>query len=363
VTEGAQWEETGGFRIAQGAMYNNNVTMNALSDDIWNILTPKLEEIPEVRKDPRMLLPETRKAVNEKVLSNWNNFKEIQSQAMRDAEDLVATNQDRPQLVDGDILDVVDNRRAGLKWPETSEERVREVYYQHFFYLKLEEAKGEVGIVADKRMPLKGWWGDVRGLNYKWDEITDQLDAEFEKEFGKPITEAILPFKDVTTDYSQEQVSKEVIAERIGHVTDFRYAGDHPANAHAIKMGYWEDVKVERMSNDQISKASNVKKVINPQIDDVFMDTVFGDETELQPELRKIALEQRLKLSSKQAHEKVVVGLMRTALIDGTLQGGSAGMAYMTDNPAEGCIAAIFDTLRDESNCLWNHAEGDFCDE
>jgi hypothetical protein len=30
---------------------------------------------------------------------------------------------------------------------------------------------------------------------------------------------------------------------------------------------------------------------------------------------------------------------------------------------AETCIAAIFDTLRDESECLWNNAGGAFCDE
>jgi hypothetical protein len=37
-------------------------------------------------------------------------------------------------------------------------------------------------------------------------------------------------------------------------------------------------------------------------------------------------------------------------------------MTYNTQEESEGCIYAIFDTLRDNTECLWNTTEGNLCD-
>ena len=50
--------------------------------------------------------------------------------------------------------------------------------------------------------------------------------------------------------------------------------------------------------------------------------------------------------------------------MEGTVEYGASILDIAMGNyVAEKCVAAIFDTLRDESTCLWNNANGEFCDE
>jgi hypothetical protein len=88
-----------------------------------------------------------------------------------------------------------------------------------------------------------------------------------------------------------------------------------------------------------------------------------GDISEdLRPELNR-ALNTKLREivdRNRAAYDNIVLEAM-----DASLRSGGAGtqaFTYMTEHPAEGCIAAIFDTLRDASRCLWNNPSEEFCD-
>ena len=187
------------------------------------------------------------------------------------------------------------------------------------------------------------------------------------------IVEKLLPFKDVETNFT-EKLSKDVLEKRFSDIADLNYAsgGAPDENMHALRMGYWEEVKAGRMSKQEIDMADRLKRAVNPQLDDqlawflnneaefIEANPIYADDSE---RMMMWKLEHRLAKVNKLAAQKVMLNSFRIALQSGLAGGGTASMTYMTKNSSEGCISAIFDTLRDETNCLWNHAEGKFCDE
>jgi hypothetical protein len=190
---------------------------------------------------------------------------------------------------------------------------------------------------------------------------------------GFNIMEKLLPFKDVETDFTGE-LTKDVLTKRFSDIVDLKYAtgGATDENMHALRMGYWEDVRAERMSEQEIEKAARLKGAVNPQLDDGLAALVnnereyikyFSEDAENSEKLMMLGLERRLARVNKSAAQKVMLKSFQLAFQSGLAGGGTAAMSYMTKNSSEGCIAAIFDTLRDESKCLWNNAEGALCDE
>ena len=83
---------------------------------------------------------------------------------------------------------------------------------------------------------------------------------------------------------------------------------------------------------------------------------------ELRPELNR-ALNTKLQEiidRNRPAYDKILLEAMAASFRSGGA--GTQAFTYMTEHPAEGCIAAIFDTLRDSSGCLWNNPNDVFCD-
>jgi hypothetical protein len=113
------------------------------------------------------------------------------------------------------------------------------------------------------------------------------------------------------------------------------------------------------------AEVSELIKNIGPQIDEDFLELLadpnVSNESFFVSDMPQRA-EETISRQFKNAYAKIKASRARL-LFQGGL-GGAATLAltYATDNPSEGCIAAIFDTLRDNSTCLWNNAEGDFCD-
>jgi hypothetical protein len=177
--------------------------------------------------------------------------------------------------------------------------------------------------------------------------------------------------------------SKEAFQERFKIITELRYAkdGTFEENMNAVKLGYWKDVRGVRLgvSEAEVDKiATKVAASVGEQIDEIFMKLITEEQKyvgrELSEEETVAVLERRLREASFQEasdafkkeqnlYAELKRKRIRNAFITGAAGVSAAAFTYMTEHPSEGCIAAIFDTLRDESNCLWNHAEGEFCDE
>jgi hypothetical protein len=197
----------------------------------------------------------------------------------------------------------------------------------------------------------------------------NELYSRIEEKYGKNIAEQIVPFKDVTTDYTATEKSAEALRARFGRIAEVRSAGagadGFSKNTHAIKMGYWDLVKEDRLSSDAVSKADKLKEAIHPQIDDDFVGHVYDRDgrNNLTPsQLWSSISAERMKRVDKEAYSALIDRLKTDAFLGGWGLGGTAYMTYNTQEESEGCIYAIFDTLRDNTECLWNTTEGNLCD-
>ena len=195
----------------------------------------------------------------------------------------------------------------------------------------------------------------------------NELYSRIEEKYGKNIAEQIVPFKDVTTDYTATEKSAEALRARFGRIAEVRSAGadGFSKNTHAIKMGYWDLVKEDRLSSDAVSKADKLKEAIHPQIDDDFVGYVYDRDgrNKLTPsQLWSSISAERMKRVDSEAHSALIGRLKTNAFLGGWGLGGTAYMTYNTQEESEGCIYAIFDTLRDNTECLWNTTEGNLCD-
>ena len=115
---------------------------------------------------------------------------------------------------------------------------------------------------------------------------------------------------------------------------------------------------------------------INTQLDDNWVNLIDahdligkrGDEvrSDLSGEFAKATDNKLRQLSGSDFSYDEEMGKARREVLkekeDNFFSGGDAAyMHYDTEQPSEGCIEAIFDTLRDASGCLWNKPDEGFC--
>jgi hypothetical protein len=243
----------------------------------------------------------------------------------------------------------------------------------------------DIRAIAAERNDLNMLLGRTRraindSIEKKWLEIVEKTwDIEpmqvaiaelSEGKNERAFLESLLPFKDDYTDFGIGNMTEKNFKDRFSDIIEMRHSdvGFSEENIHAIKFGYWDSVKPQRMSSNAIRQAEYLEKIFDKQIDSKFINILseyseLGLEAEEQDLFMQAVLENRLSKISQKSVSKIWFAAFKGLFKLGTLNLKLASTAYQTEKRSEGCIAAIFDNLRDHSTCLWNNAEGELCDE
>lgn len=228
-------------------------------------------------------------------------------------------------------------------------------------------------VVKDKDMLLPETRVAVNEFVKKnWNELLPQLQEIPQMQAALDMeVEGLLPFKDVHTNLGTQNITEQQLKERFSNIVEMMYAegGLSEENMHAVKMGYWDAVKYDRMSDRELRQANLLKMNVSNQINDDFIQAItrpkkmnFADGS-YEEDVMKLILEDRLTKISKKNVNKITLAGLKLLFKVGALNSKLARSVYDTENNSEGCIASIFDTLRDKTKCLWNNANGGLCDE